>query len=331
MEDGPLRWGILAPGNIANRFAQAFEVVEHGVLFGVASRELSRAEEFAKQYNIPNTYDSYQALIDSDDIDVVYIASPHRFHFQLIKSCLLAGKPVLCEKPLCVTAKEAAELIELSKKTKTFLMEALWTRCLPVWHEVKKWIDDGRIGDVVTMQSSFGFVFPDDPNNRLYNLNLAGGALLDTGIYNIAMSDFVMQKAPLAVHSAVEKSVTDVDKRTTGLLDYGSATSSFTCTLVSELSNSFAIYGTQGSIVVDANFWEGQGAQLNPLGGDSLVSDLPYRKNGFEYQIDEVHKCLQTGKLESPNVSHEFTLRTAKIMDKILTDGGVDYPFSPRS
>lgn len=331
MKNGPFRWGILAPGNIANRFAQAFEAVNNGVVYGVASRSVERAQEFANHHSIPTVYSSYDALIQSSDIDAVYISSPHRFHFELVKSCLLAKKPVLCEKPLCVTAKQAKELIALSQQQNTFLMEALWTRCLPLWQQVRDWIAEGLIGDVVTIESSFGFVFPNDPNNRLYNIELAGGALLDTGIYNLAMSDFVMQKVPLAVHSSVEKSTTLVDQRTTGLLDYGSATSVFTCTLVSELNNTFNIFGTKGRISIDANFWEAQHATLSPANGEKRVSHTPYRKNGFEYQIEEAQHCIEAGKLQSDRVSHEFTLRMANIMDDILEKGGVNYPFAPRS
>ncbi len=330
MEGSPIRWGIIAPGNIANRFAEAFAAVEDGILQGVASRDTARGQQFADKHGIPKVFSDYDTLISSNEIDAIYISSPHRFHFNAVKACLLADKPVLCEKPLTVTAKQAQELIELSEQRGVFLMEALWTRLLPAWQQVRSWLDDKLIGDVVTIESTFGFRFPKDPTNRLYNRELAGGALLDTGIYCLAMSDFVMQKEPTVVHSAIQKSQTEVDKRTSVLLEYGSASSSFTCALESELANTMTIYGTNGSITIDACFWDAQQARLRIAEQEETVAHLAYRQNGFEYQIEEAQRCIKAGVIQSSAVSHAFTLRTAKLMDEILENGGVHYPFTPR-
>jgi predicted dehydrogenase len=326
----PINWGIIAPGRIAHRFAQSFAGREDGKLLAVASRDQARAAQFASQYGIDTMFDSYDELIAEPSIDAIYIASPHRFHYETIEQCLLAGKAVLCEKPLTVTSEQSIALFALAKKQNVFLMEALWSRFLPCWQQVRRWLDEGHIGEVQLLRSTFGFQPPRDESDRLFDINLAGGALLDTGVYNIALSEFVLGKQPDRIQSAVLVGDTQVDERCSVTLDYGDVTSQFTCTFLSQLDNQFHIIGSKGSIVVDGCFWDAVKATLTTNKGEILRCNKPHRATGFEYQVDEVHRCLQAGKITSDNMSPEVTIANMKVIDQILSEAGIVYPFLSR-
>lgn len=325
-----INWGIIAPGRIAHRFAQGFESVEDGHLFAVASRNTERATRFAKQYDIPNVMADYDEIICHPDIDVIYIANPHRYHHETVKQCLLAGKAVLCEKPLTVTAKQSIELFELAKEQNVFLMEAVWSRFLPCWTQVKQWLNDDLIGDIQLLRSTFGCQPPKDETDRLFDINLAGGALLDTGIYNIALSEFVLGRQPDRIQSAVLVGETGIDERCSVTLDYGDITSQFTCSFLSCLDNQFQIVGDKGTIVVDGDFWDARSATLTTNVGEVLKCNKPQRASGFEYQVDEVHRCLKSGQITSANMRPDVTIANMKIMDQILEEAGVIYPFVDR-
>jgi predicted dehydrogenase len=323
-------WGVIAPGRIAHRFAQGFSAIEDGKLFAVASRNVERAKQFANQHQIEHVLPSYDELINHPDIDVVYIANPHRYHFETIKQCLSAGKAVLCEKPLTVTEKQSAELFALAQKNNVFLMEAVWSRFLPCWQQVKTWISEGMIGEIQLLKSSFGFQPPKDETDRLFDINLAGGAMLDTGIYNIALSEFVLEQQPKQLHASVLIGDTGIDERCSVTLDYETVTSQFTCTFLAQLDNEFYVVGDKGTIVVHGPFWDATKATLSTNLGEVLKFDKPYRASGFEYQVEEVHQCLRAGKIASDNVSPAVTMANMKIMDQILEDAGVIYPFVER-
>ncbi|MEP6896830.1 MAG: Gfo/Idh/MocA family oxidoreductase, partial [Chloroflexota bacterium] len=192
MSNKNFNWGIIGPGRIANQFAKGLQVIDDAVMYAVASTSLERAEAFANQYGGAKTYNSYEAMLNDPQVDGVYIATPHRYHFENIMQCLKAGKPVLCEKPLTVNANEARQLIKVSQDNKVFLMEALWSRYLPIYTVVRQWLDDKAVGDISLMVGTFGFNAPKDANDRWQNPELAGGTLLDMGIYPIAISQWVM-------------------------------------------------------------------------------------------------------------------------------------------
>lgn len=324
-----VRWGIIAPGRIAHRFAAAFEIIDSGILQGVASRNRERLAEFANTYSIPTRYDDYQSLLDDQEIDAVYIATPHSFHYDIAKQAILAGKAVLCEKPLTVNAAQSADLFQLAEQHNVFLMEAMWSRFLPAWQQVQRWLTDGNIGEVQTMHSTFGFDFKahTDEKDRLFNLELAGGSLLDTGVYNIALTGYIMDSSPDKIEAKVIKGATGVDEECQVTLSYGETTSHFTCSLLRKLPNQFEIVGSKGRIIVSDNFWEAQLATLIPHGSEEVSCSQPFAKNGFEYQIEEVHQCLSGNRITSANVSPDVTLRTMRVMDHILEKAGITFPF----
>jgi predicted dehydrogenase len=327
MSASPFRWGILGPGRIAHRFAQDLEVVEGVKLQAVASRSVERGAAFAQRYGAAACYDSYEALAQDPEVDAVYIATPHRYHFAQTKLCLEAGKPVLCEKPFTVNAAQAAELIQLARQKDLFLMEALWSRCLPVYAQVRKWLSDEEIGDVQLITSSFCFQPERDPSDRKFAHELAGGALLDLGVYNIALSQWVTGNDPSAVSALGMLGDTGVDELTGVTLAYPHGiVAQFSCGLLLETANDLTIYGTKGRIRIHANFWESTRATLT-VPGKELIVTLPFRRNGFEYQIEEATGCIRSGKAESEAMPLADTLGNMKTMDRIREQIGLRYSF----
>jgi len=320
-------WGIVTPGRIAHRFAQAIEEVEGARLHAVASRSAERARDFARTYGASAHYDSVEALARDPDVEAVYVASPHRFHHAQTRACLEAGKPVLCEKPFTVNVREAEDLIQLARTRGLFLMEALWSRTLPVWRQVRDWLDGGAIGPVMFLSSTFCFQAPRDPSDRKFNHELAGGALLDLGVYNISLSEWVVGAPASAVSAIGRLGETGVDELTVATLAYpGPIVSQFACSFLLDGANDFWIYGTRGRIRVHAKFWESTQATLAVDRQERLAS-FPFRRNGFEYQIEEAMRCIRGGRAESEAMTLGATLANMRTMDQIREQIGLRYSF----
>ena len=323
------KWGVISPGRIAHTFAKALKAVPNAEIHAVASSSQERADAFAKEYGIPNVYDDYAALVVNPEIDVVYIASLHQQHYAHTKMALEAGKAVLCEKPFTVNAKETKELLDLATKKKLFLMEAVWTRYLPIYGTIRKWLDKGKIGDVTLLQSSFGFNPGRDERGRLLNPDLAGGTLLDIGIYPITVSQWVMGANPVSFNAHALIGNTGVDESLSVNLIYeNDVVSQFTSTFLTNAENAFYIYGSNGHIRIKGPFWGATEATLVVDGKKKgKTKTKSFKVNGFEYQIKEAMRCIEEGLLESPAMPHADTLATVTLMDNIRAEVGVKYPF----
>jgi predicted dehydrogenase len=327
MSSPQFRWGVLAPGRIAHRFAQALESVEGARLHAVASRSSERSQAFAQKYRAAVHYDSYEALVLDPDVEAIYIASPHRFHHEQARLCLEAGKPVLLEKPFTVNALQAADLIALAESKNLFLMEALWSRFLPVYRRVRQWLDGGAIGEIQLISSTFCFQADRDPSDRKFNHELAGGALLDLGVYNISLSQWATGEDPSGVNALARIGPTGVDELTAVTLIYPQdVVSQFTCSFLVDGINDLLIYGTRGHIRVQAKFWEPTRA-MSVSDGKETSAALPFRRNGFEYQIEEAMACIRGGRRESEVMPLASTLATMEVMDEIRRRIGLRYSF----
>jgi predicted dehydrogenase len=327
MSVAPFRWGILGPGRIAHRFAQALEDVEGAQLQAVASRSAERARDFAQKYGAPASYASDEALAADPSVDAIYIATPHRFHHAQARLCLEAGKPVLCEKPLTVNAAQAADLIQLAQAKNLFLMEALWSRFLPVYRQVRAWLDSGELGEIRLVTSTFCFQPERDPADRKFDHDLAGGALLDLGVYNVSLSQWAIGNDPSSVAAKAYLGDTGVDELTAVTMVYPrNAVAQFTCSLLFEAANDLTIYGTRGFVRIHADFWQSTRATLSVQGKETIVT-LPFRRNGFEYQVEEAMSCIRHGKRESKGMPLASTLATMATMDRIREQIGLRYSF----
>lgn len=327
MSDEIFQWGLIGPGRIAHRFAGALKSLGNASLHAVASRSPQRARAFAEQYQATRVYHSYEELVQDAEIDAVYIATTHNFHFEQAMLCLESGKPVLCEKPLTVNAAQSEELFKKARENNLFIMEGLWSRFLPVYQQVRDWLDEGRIGEPVFLSSSFGFNFPRNEKDRVLNPHLAGGGLLDLGVYNIAISQWVLQQDPVSLSADGILGETGVDELTSVNMNYANgAVSQFTCTTRAFAANDFNIFGTKGSIRIHPGFWGPEKVTLKDHEQEIRMTK-PFRENGFEYQIEEVIRCIRDGKHESPVMSHDHTLANMKTMDAIRAQLELRYPF----
>lgn len=318
-------WAIIAPGNIARTFSKALQGVESARLYSVASRSANKAEAFAKDMGFDTFAESQEELLADPLVDIVYIASPHVFHADTAIECLQAGKAVLCEKPMAINSSEAERVFQTAKQHHTFYMEAVWTRFMPVLHQVLRWIQEGQIGEVKMVQASFGISKPFAPSHRLYDLKLAGGALLDVGIYPITFAQMIMQKVPEQILASANIGQSGVDESNAVTLKYpGGAIASVNSAISTQTSHEAWVYGSKGKIKIPT-FWHPQEAFLFTDSGEERHSTA-HKVNGYEYEIEEVQRCLLHGLIESPEMTWQHSKIVLTIMDEVRKQIGLRYP-----
>lgn len=313
-----ITWGIIGLGNIANKFAQTLREMNEVELKGVASRNKQKSENFGKEYGIsPNKcYGNYEDLTKDEDIDAIYIAVPHVFHKEISILCLKNGKSVLCEKPVAMNENEIKEVISVANEYKTFFMEAMKTRFLPVNQKIKQWIDEGRIGKVSLLQADFGFRAQFDLQNRLFKKELGGGSLLDVGVYNISYSSFIFDKTPTNICSNIFIGETGVDESVSVILSYKDGEQALLYSAINlDTIRSANILGTKGRICVP-KFSNADTAYILTNGVEEIIH-MPFEINGMEYQVREVVKCMNEGKIQSEIMSWNDSIEIMKIMDSV--------------
>ena len=326
MTPSPIRWGILGTGKIAHKFAADLKHTT-GEAVAVGSRTVQSAESFAREFNIPKAYSSYEALLADPDVQVVYVSSPHSEHQTHTLQALRAGKAVLCEKPLAPTAPQVSEMIEEARQRKLFLMEALWMYFLPTFRQAQAWIEDGQIGEVRMIRAEFGFPAPTDPTNRLFNPALAGGALLDIGIYPLTFA-LRLAGAPLAqVQSTMKRAATGVDAATALQLTFeNDVFASLACTFESRMRNEAVVYGTKGHIHLPL-FWQSTEAYLYHDQSQAAHFQDDRSTWGYNFEAEAVHECLRKGELESAQMTWQHSTELIGLMDGIRHEHGFIYPF----
>lgn len=334
-----LRWAIVGPGRIAHRFAQAVSGMPQAQLVAVTGRDTRHAHDFVQCWQVPGRAEVQVApdlptLLARADVDAVYVATPHSHHADAVAAALQAGKPVLCEKPLVPHRAAALALVALAQSRRVFLMEAMWTRFLPIYATVQQWLQQDAIGTLRSVHSSFCFHAHYDPRNRVFNPALAGGALLDIGIYNLSALRWVLQAVrghcpePQRWHLQGLLAPTGVDRRVAGLLAFeGDVTATFECSVDSHSANALRIEGSTGHILLPHNFWQATRAELHVHDQPAQTVDAPFAINGFEGEIAEATRCIRAGLIESPALPHSETLATLRWMDHIRAELGVTYPF----
>ena len=322
----PIRWGILGTGAIAAAFATALRQVTDATLFAVGSRSQTSADDFAQTHDVGRAFASYAELAADPDVDVVYIASPHTAHFEHTMLCLGAGKHVLCEKPFALNSTQTEQMVALAKHNGLFLMEAMWMRFIPLIIELRRRVDAGEIGQVRMIQADFGFRAPRNPHSRLFNPELAGGALLDLGIYPLAFSALLLG-APTEITSLANIGTTGVDEQSAYVLKHeGGELSVLASALRTQTSMSAWVYGTDGRIHLPKQFWRAKEMVLyrNEMQPESI--HLPYTGNGYQFEAQEVVDCLRAGKTESGIMPLRDSESLMGTMDTIRRQWGLAYP-----
>jgi dihydrodiol dehydrogenase / D-xylose 1-dehydrogenase (NADP) len=319
-----IRWGILGPGSIAHRFAEGLSVIPDAELVAVGSRSSERADAFADKFDIPKRHGSYTDLANDPDVDAIYVSTPHPFHKEYSILCLKAGKGVLCEKPMAINAQQAKEMIDCARAEKKFLMEAMWTRFLPAIVKMREWVAEGAIGEPRMLTADFGFRSGWNPEGRLMNPEMAGGGLLDVGVYTVAMAYMVFGK-PSRIASMAHIGETGVDEQAAMLLGYDAGQLALlSCAIRTNTPQEARIMGTEGSIHIPG-FWHGNSATLYASGKGPVQADTPFEGNGYNYEAVEVMRCLREGKLESDVMPLDESLSIAETMDQMRAEWGLKY------
>jgi len=313
-----IRWGIIGPGNIAHKFADALSTLDDGMLCAVASRSKEKAKAFGEEYGISkeNCYGSYEKLAKDKNIDVIYVAVPIVFHKEISILCLKNGKAVLCEKPVAMNEQEAKDVVKVAKDNKVFFMEAMWTRFLPIYKQVNSWINEGLIGEVRMFQADFGISRQLNPEGLKLNKKLGGGALLDIGIYPVSLCHYLFDEIPSMVKSIASIGETGVDVQSTINLGFKSGrVADFCCSLNAQAPGLGHIMGSKGRIVLP-EYWKCEKAVLCHDGKQEEVG-IPHICNGYEFEIQEVMNCIKSGKLESEKMSLNKSIEVMHTIDLI--------------
>jgi predicted dehydrogenase len=311
------RWGIAATGGIAASFAQALHETEGAELVAVCSRTQERADAFAREHGIARAHGSYEALAGDAEVDVVYVATPHSRHCSDAIRYLEAGKHVLCEKPLAVDQRAAARMVATARANDRFLMEAIWSRFLPAYRELGRILSEGRIGEVRMVEADFGFAARFDPEHRLFAPELAGGAMLDLGIYPVQLAHLVLGP-PDEVRAVGHRGTTGVDELAAAVLHHqGGAVSVLKAAISTSMSCTATITGTEGSILLPAFMHCPGWITLRSSAGEERI-DTPIEGQGLRYQVPEVQRCIAEGLIESPMMSHTQTCEIAGTLDAVL-------------
>ncbi|NGT11756.1 Gfo/Idh/MocA family oxidoreductase [Clostridium perfringens] len=318
-----LKWGILGPGNIARDFAQALNRV-NGEVYAVASRNKERAEKFARENNVKKAYGSYDEIIKDKDIDVVYIATPHSNHYEYIIKSLNNNKHVLCEKAITVNERELEEALKIAREKNLVLEEAMTLFHMPLYEKVIKKINKKDLGKVNMVQVSFGSFKEYDENNRFFNLDLAGGALLDIGTYALSFARYFLSSMPEEILSTVKKAKTGVDEES-GIILKTKEDEIATISLAfrSKMPKRGIVSCDNGFITID-NFPRANKATINYLDGAVEVIECGEEEKALDYEVIFMEERIKENK-ESNSI--ELTYDVIKIMNKVRKDWGILYPF----
>ncbi len=360
-----IRWGILGTGQIAGQFAAGLAVVDDAELYAVAGRSAGKAEVFSRQHRVAHSFGSFEELLAQDNIDVVYVATPHHVHYEHCVMALQAGKPVLCEKPFTINAEQARQLIDLAREKNLFCMEAMWMRFIPAMRKLTELLDDDAIGTPHFLQADFGVPFDFNPKGRVFDPELAGGALLDLGVYPVSLA-YKIFGAPVEILTTTNLGESGVDEGSCIILKHaGGQMSTIRCSIRHELIPQALVTGSTGSLVIESPLYRPhkirlqnyplvqatpdtnatpsrvkallgkvpvlQSVALNvesylaPFSNALATKVIPFAGNGYNYQATAVHECLREGKLECGIMPLDETCSVLAVMDEIREQWGLRY------
>jgi predicted dehydrogenase len=326
-----IKWGILGCGKIANKFAADLKLVEDSELVAVASRNEPNAQEFCKTFGVKKYFTRYEELASAPDIDVIYVATPHGFHYDHTLMCLEHKKAVLCEKAFGLNYRQVHEMISFAKYQGVFLMEAFWTKFLPQYKKVIELIVTGEIGEVKLIQADFGFRAADPPAQRLYDPELGGGSLLDIGIYPVFLAQAILGK-PTDVHAMITPYSTGVDEQCVITMKFeNGALAVLFSTFSADTPVEAMIAGTEARIHMRNRFHNSISRLEIVSAKDELKVIEVHREDGYGYQFEARHvaDCLRRGLTESPVMTHQHSLDLIETLDRIRKVCGITYKSDP--
>ncbi len=319
-------WAILGPGGIARAFAKDLAHLDGHSIGAVGSRSLSNAENFAAEFG-GKAYGSYEELVNDPSIDAVYVATPHPAHHDNVIMALNAGKPVLCEKPFSVNAVQAQAMVDAASKNQVALMEAMWARFLPHYAKVREIVASGVLGQILSIHADHGQRLADRDIARLVEPSLAGGALLDLGIYPISFAHMILGN-PTSITSSAVMTDKGVDAQSSMIFSYkDGAQAVLTTTMMEQTPCRAVVAGLNGWLEIDRTFYNP--ASMRVVMNDGTVSEYPntYFGHGLREQAESFKQLVQAGRLESEILTWQDTVDIMKSMDTVRQQIGLKYPF----
>lgn len=320
------KWGILGTGGIARAFARDLTFLNNHIVAAVGSRTQEKAEEFAIEFPGCTAHGSYEKLVTNPEIDAIYVATPHPMHLTNTILALKAGKPVLCEKPFSINASQARAMVEASIENNVALLDAMWMRFLPHIHQVRKIITSGVLGDIISVTADHGQRLADQGIARLVEPSLAGGALLDLGIYPVSFAHMVLG-VPEKVQASAVMTDKGVDASTSILFTYASgAQAILTTTMIAQTPCRAVVSGVNGWLEIDRTFYNPTTMRVHLYDGTTTEYPSNYQGHGLREQAIEFANIVRTGKFESEYLTHKHTLEIMELMDLIRDKIGLKYP-----
>ncbi len=320
-----MKVGILGAGRIAATLAETMNKMPEVECYGVASRNLEKAEVFVKDHGFQHAFGSYEDMLADQEVKLIYIATPHSHHYQHIKMCLNAGKHVLCEKSFTVNEKQAAEVLRMAKEKNLLLTEAIWTRYMPSRKIIDDLLAEKVVGDVRKMTANLNY--PLLEKERIVKPELAGGALLDVGIYPLNFAYMHFGDGVKEIHSAAQMTDAGVDGENGMLLLYDDGRMAVLNSGIHGKSDSQGVfYGSKGCMIVE-NINNPEAIKIYDTEAN-LVREIkvPEQISGYEYEILETISCIEEGKSECPSMPHAETLKMMRVMDELRASWGMKYP-----
>ena len=319
-----LKMAIMGAGAIANKMAATITKMNDVEAYAIAARDKDRAEKFAEEYGFTKFYGSYEEMLKDPEVELVYIATPHSHHYKCAKMCLEAGKHVLCEKAFTVNAEQAEEILRLAEEKKLLLTEAIWTRYMPSRNMINKLIEDGVIGEVTSLTANLGYEL--SQVKRIWDPKLAGGALLDVGVYLVNFASMIFGENLERVHSeAVFKDGVDMINNI-NMTFAGGKTAAMQCNVHAVQNRQGTIFGTRGYIEI-TNINNPEEIRVFDENYKKVTSIIPPEQiSGYEYEVEACRKAIEEGRLECPEMPHKETIRVMKIMDEMRASWGYEIP-----
>ncbi|MBO4297671.1 MAG: Gfo/Idh/MocA family oxidoreductase [Clostridia bacterium] len=311
------RFAIMGAGKIARKFCDAVALTEGARVCAVASKSMERARTLCDEKAVPAAYDSYEGMLEAEKPDCVYIAATCDAHFELSMLCAEHGVPVLCEKAMFMSAREADIFFGRAKERGVFAMEALWSRFLPAVNQARSWVKEGQIGEVACAEMNIGFAAPPSPDNRYFNPALGGGASYDLTVYGLQLLTWVLERPIVRAQVEAVAADTGVDATALALLSLGGLPAVVKSSLKAALDDRLVVYGAAGRIVVPHAHYGSEAFLLAPDGTERAHFADRVTRNGFVYEIEEVMRCIRVGALESAVVPQADTRACAAVYDQI--------------
>lgn len=324
MRSKTFNWGILGAGKIAEKFAQDLKSVDGAVLYAVASRSVNKAEEFAKNHNVKIPYGSYLEMVEDENVDIIYVATPHTFHFEHSILCLKHEKAVLCEKPFGINLEQVEAMISLAKENNVFLMEALWTQFLPHFQFVSELTTSKKYGELLEVQADFGFKAAFDVNNRLYNKELGGGSLMDVGIYPVFLALSLLGN-PENISAEASFCSTGVDESCSIQFNYSNGAKAILYSAINETTPiSATLRFDKATVIINSRFHEPSSVSIQTK-GKLENKEFPVTTHGYNFEAAHVQNMLEENKKESNLMTFEKSKQLISILDRIRKEINLEY------